>query len=443
MVNEASLFASFRAANKKDTMAPGMVSRGILLPKYKRKDPPPPSEPEASDIKRAAYAKSDTTRNNALHGRWIPPPPRTPSSTESDMKPVQDAAVITNHPKSALNKYGIARLEDKKEEVKKEVKKEEVKKEEVKPEQAPLSDASTDDPHSTHTRALKQSHSVLKSLDKILLDNSLFCSSNRRTQLRDEINACLEKTAPDTIIGVLGASGVGKSSLLNALLDEASVLPTSGSRGCTAAVVELRYNKNLVEPAPGSKIPLYKGTVEFISLAEWQTELKYLVEECSDHKAKKIYSRLPDGGQHAETAAAWSKINQVYGRGTMERHKGLGMDVVYQGLANDARVVDLLTPNKQGMVYKSESVQEGEVHTNEAYSILQPVADIPRRLRRQKKKAANAFRHKINEYVYRRGDGSSPQSWPLIRKVVLEGPWQVLSSGACMVCNSSVRCSLC
>jgi hypothetical protein len=65
----------------------------------------------------------------------------------------------------------------------------------------------------------------------------------------------------------------GKSSLLNALLDEAAVLPTSGSRGCTAAVVELVYNHDLLGDAEGTKpqgtprpneVPVYRGEVEFM-----------------------------------------------------------------------------------------------------------------------------------------------------------------------------------
>jgi Dynamin family len=67
--------------------------------------------------------------------------------------------------------------------------------------------------------------------------------------------------------------GRGKSSLLNALLDEAAVLPTSGSRGCTAAVVELVYNHELLgdaeetepqgNPIP-KEVPVYRGEVEFM-----------------------------------------------------------------------------------------------------------------------------------------------------------------------------------
>ena len=48
---------------------------------------------------------------------------------------------------------------------------------------------------------------------------------------------------PQTVIAVVGDTGIGKSSLLNALLDESSLLPTSGMRACTAVVVEVSHNR--------------------------------------------------------------------------------------------------------------------------------------------------------------------------------------------------------
>ena len=54
--------------------------------------------------------------------------------------------------------------------------------------------------------------------------------STRNAWLKTSTNL-LQRSLPRTVIGVLGNTGVGKSSLLNALLNEASILPTSGSRG--------------------------------------------------------------------------------------------------------------------------------------------------------------------------------------------------------------------
>jgi GTPase SAR1 family protein len=61
---------------------------------------------------------------------------------------------------------------------------------------------------------------------------------------------------PQTIIAVVGDTGSGKSSLMNALLDHADILPTSGMRACTAVVVEItnnRLNNN------------YEADIEFLS----------------------------------------------------------------------------------------------------------------------------------------------------------------------------------
>lgn len=45
-----------------------------------------------------------------------------------------------------------------------------------------------------------------------------------------------------TVIAVVGDTGSGKSSLMNALLDQLDILPTSGMRACTAVVVEVVTN---------------------------------------------------------------------------------------------------------------------------------------------------------------------------------------------------------
>ena len=90
---------------------------------------------------------------------------------------------------------------------------------------------------------------------------------------------------------------MGKSSLLNALLDEDSVLPTSGSQGCT---VELSFNFALVDPELAAKdpdiinanvgcstnkeVPVYQADVEFMKKEDWEDELRHLVRECTTEK---------------------------------------------------------------------------------------------------------------------------------------------------------------
>jgi hypothetical protein len=55
---------------------------------------------------------------------------------------------------------------------------------------------------------------------------------------------------------VVGNTETGKSSLLNAMIDEYNVLPTSGIQACTAVVVKIQNNY---------KNDLYEADIEFLS----------------------------------------------------------------------------------------------------------------------------------------------------------------------------------
>ncbi|KAL8181431.1 UNVERIFIED_CONTAM: hypothetical protein K2H54_001669, partial [Gekko kuhli] len=106
---------------------------------------------------------------------------------------------------------------------------------------------------------------------------------------------------PSTYIAVVGNTGAGKSSLLNALLDEEAVLPTSAMRACTAVVVE-------VSRGPGGSP--YQAEVEFLSQEEWYKELTALLEDMKD-KSGNLKRRCPD--RKTEAGAAYSRVKAVYG----------------------------------------------------------------------------------------------------------------------------------
>eukprot|EP00058_Branchiostoma_floridae_P019509 XP_002604999.1 hypothetical protein BRAFLDRAFT_129807 [Branchiostoma floridae] len=196
---------------------------------------------------------------------------------------------------------------------------------------------------------------------------------------------------PETIIAVVGDTGAGKSSLMNALLDQSSVLPTSGMRACTAVVVEVSNN---------DRNKNYEADVEFLSRKEWDDELRLLLTDLigEDGKAK----RKPD--PQSEAGIAWSKIKAVYGR-------------------------------------------------VESYDVLSKLPHVRHLLGTTKhisKSRAREFRSEIDRYVDSmdappaRGPGSRDRSggqlWPIVKRVKVQIPnCEVCSSGAILVDLPGVR----
>eukprot|EP00523_Entomoneis_sp_CCMP467_P001275 CAMPEP_0168755338 /NCGR_PEP_ID=MMETSP0724-20121128/20012_1 /TAXON_ID=265536 /ORGANISM="Amphiprora sp., Strain CCMP467" /LENGTH=1052 /DNA_ID=CAMNT_0008803939 /DNA_START=109 /DNA_END=3267 /DNA_ORIENTATION=- len=284
----------------------------------------------------------------------------------------------------------------------------------------------------TYDQAVQDSRQLMKSCEKILThpENQPFFSS-KASGLEEELNTWLGKNPPHTTICCLGATGVGKSSLLNALLDEASVLPTSGSRGCTAAVVELCFNQDLVD-ASSDETSVYKAQVEFMSLQEWLEELQILLNECCNPENNIV--RRPDSRRDLDAASSWDKIEQVYGRRTLSLLLGKPKEEAWGVLKDDTRVLKLLGRDDGGV--NTVVVQEGTVNSAEAKLLCGPLSDLNKankELAKRKSCFAESFRRKINDYVYGEGNGEGPQTWPLIRKCVLFGPWPLLSLGGRLV----------
>jgi hypothetical protein len=85
-----------------------------------------------------------------------------------------------------------------------------------------------------------------------------------------------------TVVGVVGQTGAGKSSVINAILDVERLLPTNCMRACTAVVTEISYNNETDSP--------YHAKIEFITAEDWNKELRVLYQDLlnEDGEVKKF-----------------------------------------------------------------------------------------------------------------------------------------------------------
>ena len=91
--------------------------------------------------------------------------------------------------------------------------------------------------------------------------------------------------------------------------------------------------------------------------------------------------------------AAWEKIEQVYGRGSLDRYTRDSEQIVLNRLSNHRIITELLTPD-EGNEFKVITVQEGPVDYQTAQKLLSQQLDS--HLREEKKNWAQTFRNEIN-----------------------------------------------
>lgn len=113
-----------------------------------------------------------------------------------------------------------------------------------------------------------------------------------------------------TVVGVVGNTGAGKSSVINALLDEERLVPTNCMRACTAVVTEISWKG---DEDPFNK---YKAEIEFITLDDWEKELKILFNDMCDEEGS-----MSRDCSNSETDAgvAYAKVKAVYPQMTKEQ----------------------------------------------------------------------------------------------------------------------------
>lgn len=120
----------------------------------------------------------------------------------------------------------------------------------------------------------------------------------------------------------MGSTGAGKSSVINAILDEDDIIPTSCMRACTAVVTEIMYNHD--------EIP-YRAEIEYLTRSAWEAELTILLDELLDENGQ-VSNDYTD--ETSLAGAAYSKIRAVYPKMTRTEFEGRDVKMMADKVAN-------------------------------------------------------------------------------------------------------------
>ncbi|KAI8215445.1 Nuclear GTPase SLIP-GC [Colletotrichum sp. SAR 10_66] len=164
---------------------------------------------------------------------------------------------------------------------------------------------------------------VLPVLDKLKpVCESIACSSKLNVEIKTAATNWLKniddvrERASQTnkiIIGVFGNTGDGKSSTINALLGEGSLLPTNCMRACTACVTEISFNHDDDSEKP------YRAEIDFVCAEVWQSEIETFLKEVAINN-----DGFEDDDENADTEAAKSvaRARAVYANMDVEVLQG-------------------------------------------------------------------------------------------------------------------------
>ncbi|KAI4958590.1 hypothetical protein J4E86_004194 [Alternaria arbusti] len=214
----------------------------------------------------------------------------------------------------------------------------------------------------------------------------------------------IEKLIPQAqrkriVVGVVGNTGAGKSSVINAMLDEERLVPTNCMRACTAVVTEISWNSST---DPGSK---YCAEIEFISQADWEKELTVLLREfLSENGSLSREAQDPN----SDAGVAWAKFHSVYPSVAKD---ALG-DCTIPSLMSKRSVVDVLGTTKKMRTARPQSF----------YRELQRYVDSKEKVAKKDKN-----KEKVSKPAFQ------TEYWPLIKVVKIYTKSHALSTGAVIV----------
>ncbi|KIK65342.1 hypothetical protein GYMLUDRAFT_70455 [Collybiopsis luxurians FD-317 M1] len=251
--------------------------------------------------------------------------------------------------------------------------------------------------------ALKEGLAMVQHIKAFLSKLSL--GSKLRQDVWKKNIADLEAhTTPKTLIAVCGATGAGKSSILNALLD---------------VVTEIaHHSKSTID-----------ADVSFLSVSEWKQELVVLQHDLTeeDGSLKRTSDLKSDAG------VAWQKVHAVYP--TLSQEKLVRM-TVDQIIVHDPRVANVLGTTKH--ISARNSRVFGEEIAKYIDSKNQSRGKRDKEKKKGRKDDEKSLMDKVREAAgaskkKEKKDSNAPAFWPLIRQVNVRCAADCLSSGCILV----------
>ncbi|XP_048186938.1 nuclear GTPase SLIP-GC [Perognathus longimembris pacificus] len=214
------------------------------------------------------------------------------------------------------------------------------------------------------------SNTYQKLIQSVFLDDSI---PNGVKYLINRLLALIEKPSLDPIyIGLLGSTGAGKSSLINAIIQQAVFLPVSGESVCTSCIVQVSSRR----------CARYEAKIHLLSDQEWKEELKTFTQ---------LLNEEPDGGE----AEAWGRDGAV-------EEAARRLRAVYGAGAEGRKYEDLLRARPSVKIPTSRVI------------LLQA-------------EEAGELSVKLDPYVRtqgrdQRGEAAEAQIWPLVKHVEVTLP---------------------